>query len=108
MTTKPTEAQERKTYTAWADKNWNSFVSRDYGIAPWIAGRAALRAELAALAATPAEPAGFVLVPIAPTDEMIGTLAVIEASGNINGVPTFGMAGAEEAYEAFLAARELK
>ena len=62
--------------------------------------------ERVALAATPdlPPPAGFALVPIEPTPEMIGAMAVVDASGKINGVPSIGMSGACEAYEAMLAA----
>ena len=49
-------------------------------------------------------PAGYALVPIEPTPEMIGAMAVVDASGKINGVPSIGMSGACEAYEAMLAA----
>ena len=62
----------------------------------------------AALAATPDQqpPAGFALVPLEPTPEMIGAMAVVDASGKINGVPSIGMSGACEAYEAMLAAAQ--
>jgi hypothetical protein len=49
-------------------------------------------------------PAGYVLVPVEPTPEMIGAMAIEEASGSINGQPAVGMAGAALAYEAMLAA----
>jgi hypothetical protein len=51
-----------------------------------------------------AVPEGWELVPIEPTPEMIGAMAVCDASGQRNGVPTVGMAGAEEVYAAMLAA----
>lgn len=59
-----------------------------------------LRAALTA----PAVPAGWQLVPVEPTPEMIAAMAVIDSSGTCNGTPTVGMAGADEAYAAMLAA----
>jgi len=46
----------------------------------------------------------MVLVPREPTPEMIAAMAVIDATMKINGVPTLGMGGAEDAYAAMLAA----
>lgn len=51
-------------------------------------------------------PKGYKLVPIEPTPRMIAAMAVEEATGSRNGVTTIGMAGAELAYEAMLAASE--
>lgn len=39
-----------------------------------------------------------------PTPEMIAAMAVVEASGQVNGEPTVGMAGAEEAFDALVGA----
>lgn len=38
------------------------------------------------------------------TPEMIAAMAVVEASGQVNGEPTIGMAGAEEAFDALVGA----
>lgn len=49
-------------------------------------------------------PEGWKLVPVEPTPEMIGAMACEEATGKINHEPTVGMAGAENAYAAMIAA----
>ena len=49
-------------------------------------------------------PEGWKWVPIDPTPMMIASMATVESSGKINKVPTLGMSGAEDAYEAMLAA----
>ena len=53
--------------------------------------------------AQPTIPDGMRLVPIEPTPEIIAAMAVCEATGQINGVTTVGMYGAEEAWEAIIA-----
>jgi len=50
----------------------------------------------------PSQPAGWKLVPVEITPEMVGAAAIIESSGSINGVPTIGMSGAVDAYAAML------
>jgi len=57
-----------------------------------------------ALAEPQPEPVGFVLVPKEPTPEMIGAMAIEEATGTINGISTLGIAGACLAWESALAA----
>jgi hypothetical protein len=43
-------------------------------------------------------------VPVEPTPEMIAAMAVEEATGTCDGVPTIGMSGASLAYDSMIAA----
>ena len=47
---------------------------------------------------------GWRLVPEEPTPEMIAAMALVDVTGKTNGAPRIGICGAQEAYEAMLAA----
>lgn len=81
------------------------YVSEDVSAVKARAIAATLRAqhaELTRLRALTAPPAP--VVPARWQLEMIAAMAVIDSSGTCNGTPTVGMAGADEAYAAMLAA----
>lgn len=44
------------------------------------------------------------LIPVEVTPEMIGAMAVVESSMTVNGKPTLGMSGAQEAFDAMVEA----
>lgn len=50
------------------------------------------------------EPQAWRLIPVEITPEMVGAMAVVPASGQINGDATLGMGGAEEAFDAMVEA----
>lgn len=94
---KATDAQIRE----WADRH-------DLGISSITDLRCifedAASLHLAAPVAAASPPPGYVLVPVEPTPEIIGAMAVEEATGSYNGTKTLGMAGAALAYDAAIRA----
>ena len=52
----------------------------------------------------PAVPPGWKMVPVEPTPEMVAAMAMTDCTGSTNKVPRLGICGAQEAYEAMIAA----